>query len=428
VRQRLAPGGIFVQWLQAYEIDATTMKSAYATLASAFPAVETWQTNSGDLLLIGTEAPLAYDADRMRARLTQEPFRKAALVAWSTDELEGVLAHYVGGDALARKVAEGQESLINTDDLSFMEFAIARTVGRTESAKLPIFLRAGAQALQAARPPVSRGSVDWERVETQRVVVATATHQNLLTLPLEVPRAAAGRQQFTEMVSRGDAQGAVRKWREGGWQPQGLVELTLVARALAQSGDEAAVPFLDQLRPIAPMEADTLLGVLRLRQGRMTEAALALEKAFVTLHRDPWGQRTVTPLLMEATQVLAQRDHALGMRLYAQLEQPFAGHALQTLREKTRLAMARVLDWHGLCQKALQAYEPHPLWEGDFLVSRYECYDATKDPLREQAETALKDFLAAEPPALFDRDVSRSGAPAQDEPDTSPSVSQDNAP
>ncbi|WP_263451962.1 fused MFS/spermidine synthase [Hyalangium gracile] len=426
VRERLAPGGIFIQWLQAYEIDATTVKSAYATLASVFPSVETWQTNSVDLLLVATEAPLTYDADRMRARLAQEPFHKATTVAWSTDELEGVLAHYIGGDLLARKLAEGQEELINTDDLSFMEFAIARTVGRTESAKLPVSLRAGAASLQTTRPQVGKGTVDWDRVEMQRVLVAAASRQKLLTYPTQVPRGAADRQLFVELFTRGDVPGAVRRWREAGWQPRGLVELTMVGQALAQMGDEAAVPVLDQLRPLAPMEAETLLGVLRLRQGRWTEAANALGLAYEALHREPWGQRTVASLLMAATQELAQKERSLGMRLYAQLEKPFAGLALQPQRERARLSLARVLDWRGLCQKALQPYEQHPMWQRGFLVDRYECYDANKDPLREPALASLSAFLIDEPPALFEQE---GGGPVLDESDPgSSAVSQDNAP
>lgn len=424
-RQRLAPGGIFIQWLQAYEIDATTMRSAYATLASVFPSVETWQTNSADLLLIATEAPISYDADRMRARLTQEPFRKAALVAWQTDELEGVMAHYLGNDVLTRNLAEGQEALISTDDRSFMEFAIARTVGRREFLSLRVMLRAGASALQANRPTVSRGSVDWERVEEQRMLAAASSQNLLLTPPLKFTRSVQERREFLELLSRGDAASAVRRWREAGWQPKGLLELTMVGRALAQTADEAAMPFLEQLRALAPMEADVLLGELRLRQGRWTEAFNALDQAYDALRREPWGQRTVTSLLMQATQELAQKEPSLGRRLYARFEQPFAAYALETQRHKVRLALAKVLDWHGLCQAALEPYAQHPLWQEQFLAERYECYETTKSPLREQALASLTEFLADEPPPLFQQLGSGAGGPETAPVDVSPSVSED---
>ncbi|MBI3388571.1 MAG: fused MFS/spermidine synthase [Deltaproteobacteria bacterium] len=58
VAERLAPGGVFVQWLQAYEVDSQTIRTAYATLASVFASVETWRTNDIDLILVGTALPL----------------------------------------------------------------------------------------------------------------------------------------------------------------------------------------------------------------------------------------------------------------------------------------------------------------------------------------------------------------------------------
>src|SRR5207237_6133084 len=39
---RLTPDGVFVQWVQAYEIDSRTLRTIYGTMASEFPYVETW--------------------------------------------------------------------------------------------------------------------------------------------------------------------------------------------------------------------------------------------------------------------------------------------------------------------------------------------------------------------------------------------------
>ena len=39
VAERLAPQGIFAQWMQAYEVDAITVQTVYATLRSVFPVV-----------------------------------------------------------------------------------------------------------------------------------------------------------------------------------------------------------------------------------------------------------------------------------------------------------------------------------------------------------------------------------------------------
>ena len=62
-RDRLTPDGLFLQWLQAYEVNSRTVRTVYATMASAFEHVETWQTSSGDLVLIGARQPRTYRAD-----------------------------------------------------------------------------------------------------------------------------------------------------------------------------------------------------------------------------------------------------------------------------------------------------------------------------------------------------------------------------
>ena len=52
VAERLTERGIFVQWVQAYEIDAQTLRTIYATLRSVFVHVDSWIGNPCDLLLV----------------------------------------------------------------------------------------------------------------------------------------------------------------------------------------------------------------------------------------------------------------------------------------------------------------------------------------------------------------------------------------
>ncbi len=80
VRSRLAPGGIFLQWLQAYEVDSETVRTLYATLRTAFPEVETWHSKPNDLLARFDRASPPHDAagppgrgfGRSRSRLAHE--------------------------------------------------------------------------------------------------------------------------------------------------------------------------------------------------------------------------------------------------------------------------------------------------------------------------------------------------------------------
>ena len=62
VASRLNPDGLFLQWVQAYEVDERTVSTVVATLASVFPEVEIWQVHHIDLLLVASRRPFRLDA------------------------------------------------------------------------------------------------------------------------------------------------------------------------------------------------------------------------------------------------------------------------------------------------------------------------------------------------------------------------------
>ncbi len=59
---RLNEGGLFIQWLQAYETDETTVFTVFATLKSVFKHVEIWQSKPDDMLLLCSNQPFSYTA------------------------------------------------------------------------------------------------------------------------------------------------------------------------------------------------------------------------------------------------------------------------------------------------------------------------------------------------------------------------------
>jgi SAM-dependent methyltransferase len=416
VKRRLAPGGVFLQWLQAYEVDARTVRSAYATLGTEFASVETWQTQPVDLVLLATEAPLRHDLERLRTRVTQEPYRRALSVAWRTDSVEGVLAHFVAHPRLAAALAEDQEALVNTDDLSFMEFAFARSVGRPSNFTVND-LHAAARRLKATRLEVERGTVDWERVELERVLLTLDNGSTPPPMSAGVSQETRRRRAFLDAYTRSDQATALRLWREGSWEPRGPAELVAVAHVLAIAGDEAALPLLERLRETAPFDREALLGRLRLQQGKLAEATEALERAFALMREAPWGFRPVAQGAFRNAQMVAARDATLGRRLHASLEQPFSNNALNDQRLFTRLELASLLDARGLCVEAFAPIEPNPSWLRPFLEERAKCYAVNGHPLKDKAQADLEAFLAEEPVSLWGTDDSGpapSGLPVSD--------------
>ena len=123
-RDRLNEGGLFAQWLQAYEIDEQTMRCVFATFKSVFPHVEVWRTKDGDFVLLGSSQRPDYSAARLRSKLAAQPFATVLTQSWHTTGLEGFLSHYVGGPALVDRFIGAESAAINTDDHNSIEYGL----------------------------------------------------------------------------------------------------------------------------------------------------------------------------------------------------------------------------------------------------------------------------------------------------------------
>jgi Flp pilus assembly protein TadD len=135
VRDRLTSGGIFCQWAHTYDISDADLRSIVATFRSVFPEGTMWLVADGDLLLVGSTAPL-------------EPRLGEIAHAWTrpgvADDLRGVgatgpfalLSLYAGGPAEMARYA--QNAPVQTDDRMALEFSA------------PLAVLAGAQTSHAA--------------------------------------------------------------------------------------------------------------------------------------------------------------------------------------------------------------------------------------------------------------------------------------
>lgn len=73
--QRLAKGGIMVQWVQIYETSDETLRTVIKTFGSVFPFVSLWRSQEGDLLLVGTPAVREIDLDAFLNRMLDRKVR-----------------------------------------------------------------------------------------------------------------------------------------------------------------------------------------------------------------------------------------------------------------------------------------------------------------------------------------------------------------
>jgi predicted membrane-bound spermidine synthase len=395
INKRLASGGIFLQWVQTYEIDEWTIQTIYRTLGSVFENVESWETELGDLLLVSSHQPIRYNVEALRARLAQEPFRSALLAAWRADGLEGFVSHYVGNETLAQTLQSLFPGPLNTDDRTLIEFAVARRSGRTDGFQMAN-LRGMTRETRVDRPLVVEGEIDWARVEDIRLSIYPSLYRSENfrgTLTSEQQSRAAA---FDHYMA-GDLQGALTQWQAQTRQPETYLELMLMAESLAARGEAEAVSYIEKLSTIAPVEAEAIRSEFLWRSGRVTEATEALQRFFVALREDPWSPTDlVSRSISRAGEIAkAEQSKRAASLLYGILGTPFSVLINDGERLRMRLAIGILLDAgnpgeHAL--PALEPFEPHVMWQRQFLEARKTCYENVHSPLLRRATRDLEEF------------------------------------
>jgi len=117
--RRLRPEGVFVQWLQTYQISTDSFSSILAALQSVFPEVLVFRpAQSSDTLLVGTLRPLPIDLDEVSRRWQPEAVR-ADLARVGLARPEDLLANFYLGPETVRRIAH--RATINTDNNMYVE-------------------------------------------------------------------------------------------------------------------------------------------------------------------------------------------------------------------------------------------------------------------------------------------------------------------
>jgi predicted membrane-bound spermidine synthase len=388
---RLSANGIFLQWVQAYGIDAATMRTIYATIGGVFPNVQTYWTTYGDLVLVATAQPLHYDAGRLRGLLLTEPYRSAIQRTWRVATLEGVLSHFVGNEKTAQLLSSQAEAR-NTDDRTVIEFSFARAVHMQRSSLMvPLILLARERGED--RPLRMTGAVDWNAANINRLTVPN------LPFPTGMPSAdAAARHQFSLMHSNGDLAQAAAVWREASWRPVNIAELTAAGESLAEVADERSVSYAQTIAGFQRAEAEAVMARLRMQQNRYADAADHVTRALTSLRRDPWPARETMRRAIETAIILSRSSKAHAPAMYEALRVPFAAGQLDSARRSALVTIAAEFEGCGRRTiDALSAFEPHVPWRRDHLVLRVRCYgEAGMGELAKRAREELEEFEEAE--------------------------------
>jgi spermidine synthase len=164
VRERLKPGGVFVQWLPLYQISAQEFGIIARTMLSAFPQVSLWRGNfhpGAEIVALVGHADLS---PLPASTLDAEPEKRLAVEGATYLDMQDLMLPvnpqtillFYGGN-LTRAADLFDEYPLNTDDRPVIEFGTPRSLHQAAGEDRPQFLEsrfAGlVDRLQSRTPP-----------------------------------------------------------------------------------------------------------------------------------------------------------------------------------------------------------------------------------------------------------------------------------
>ncbi len=167
VRERLAPGGIVVQWVPLHGLSEREFRIIARTFLAELPFATLWANVGFETygqvgyakLVARRDGPLEIDLERLTRRLSA-PRVRASLAPYGLTEPSEILAAHVGGPAEIEQYTRGVP--LQTDDHPLVAYTTAWSRGRRMTPRLllgargprPPLVVAGAAALDRACPPL----------------------------------------------------------------------------------------------------------------------------------------------------------------------------------------------------------------------------------------------------------------------------------
>ncbi len=393
---RLHDDGVFVQFLQAYEVDPETIETVLTTITAVFPQVEIWQTNPADMQLVCYKQPVVHSLEELRSRLECPVIREAMAKGWHTNDLEGLLAHFSIGPTFTETFSKRPRELRNTDNCNVLEYRFAKTVGVPDLFSLES-LRAAIADKNQHRPRL-RGKTepDWSAIEVRRQILSIL-QRGPLSLAL-LPRA-----EDRKLVSAlheyrtGEFARALGAWPDNHELAADELLMLMRVHCLAELADDR---FLQEIAQQAlaerPIEAAALQAIYHHRRECPAKAAEYLTRVIAGLQTDPWALNWFVETALELAPGLAASAPQQAEDWLAILATPLAEWRNESRRLILRVEVAQAIDSSDLVPSLLVC-EPYPEWSESFLAIRAAAYGRAGHSLAESAERDLERYRRGMP-------------------------------
>jgi spermidine synthase len=298
VKKRLAPGGVFAQWVPVLgSMKGDLMKIHLNTFRRAFPNATCWYVYGSDqAFLLATPEPFTLDARQLQARLDRLPawFRAGEYQLDTVAHLAGFF--WLDGPAMARMI--GPETRVNRDGVHYFDKQSA-VWPAPPALQLPMFqasilpylhgdddaLRIAVKQEQNVAGLLGRFAFYESRPDLHRAYCADPGNGNArYWLSLDNAGVLPAPDAFCREES-------VRTYRALVAQhPENPILLNALADVLCEAGElEEALTLSQRAASLAPdngMVFDTL-GLILFRQGKVAEALAALVHADERLTNHP---------------------------------------------------------------------------------------------------------------------------------------------
>lgn len=382
---RMSKRSLFAQWLQGYEVDATTIATAIRTLRAVFPYVSMWGPQGDDLLLIASFEPPRLDIERLRAVTATPHYRNWMRRAWDMEGVEGLVAHHLAPPKLAEQLAASVPAQVNTDDVNVLEFAFARKTGQEYSIIEDFFQTVRGDE---TRPAVN-GELDWKLVDELR-------HRAGFAAPSAPPPSA--KTQAVLASCGGQPRRATELWPDP-TEPSDLIEVWVAGWIRAAKGEDSALTLADQLEREG-FVAEAFMVRMRLAQYQKNYAQQLshLERVFDELRRTPLALCDTSQRALRMVPSLFSRLPERAPDLMRALAKgPFAIYTGEEARMSALTRMAGAMPTPQLCLEALGRFRANPAWRLDLLGTRADCLARAGAPDADAAVADLERFLAHDP-------------------------------
>jgi spermidine synthase len=387
--RRLNPGGMFIQWLQAYEVDAATIRTVIATARSVFNHVEIWQTLAGDLQLVCSEKPIENSVAELRERIASGALRDALAIAWNVHDVEGFLSHFIANSSWADAISRQTDLQRNTDDRTVLEYRFAKTVGRFQGFEVEP-LRYELKSAGYHQPTLTGDEVDWNTVELRRQLLNFLFNGRLSTALLPQPHDQA-LVRALELYQSDAFAGALELWPTEHRDPTDHVLQLVLARTYAELAQRESLELLAAAEQAYPIDAAGVRAIYHWRAGNAADSVEALDRFYTLLRDSPWIIPFVSEAAVFRTADIAKAHPEFAPRLFGLLSHRYAVNRFNYLRQIARVQVAHEINPETVVE-ALAELEPNVAWTAEILEIRAEAYRAVNHRLARRAERDWQEF------------------------------------